>query len=83
MKGHYFYYTSMCYCQTIVFIKLKDSCCLTPPELDDIEENHQDITGVFQLSYETKRRPYTWDILLMILRLPAVNETELSDQLEI
>ena len=52
-------------------------------ELDDIEENHQGIPGVFQLWYETKRRPYTWDTLLMILRLPAVNEPELPDKLEV
>ena len=26
---------------------------LAPPELDDIEENHQGITGVFQLWYKT------------------------------
>ena len=56
---------------------------LTPPELDDIEENHQGITGVFQLWYKTKRRPYTWDTLLMILRSPAVNEADLANQLEI
>ena len=54
---------------------------LTPPELDDIEDNHQGITGVFQLWYETKRCPYTWDTLLMILKSPAVNEPELADQL--
>ena len=54
---------------------------LTPPELDDIEENHQGITGVFQLWYETKRHPYTWDKLSMILRSPAVNEPHLANQL--
>ena len=32
---------------------------LAPPELDDTEENHQGITGVFQIWYETKRCPYT------------------------
>ena len=52
-------------------------------ELDDIEESHQSITGVFQLWYETKRRPHTWNILLMIIRLPAVNESDFADQLEV
>ena len=53
-----------------VITKLREigtALALTPPELDDIEENHQGITGVFQLWYETKRCPYTWDTLLMIL----------------
>ena len=35
------------------------------------------------LWYETKRRPYIWDILLMILMLQAVNKTELPDLLEV
>ena len=56
---------------------------LTPPELDFNEENHQDITGVFQLWYETKRCPYTQDSLLIILKSPAVNKVELADFLEI
>ena len=46
-------------------------------ELDDIEENHQGITGMFQLWYENKSHPYTWDTLLLILRLPVVNQPEL------
>ena len=52
-------------------------------ELDDIEENHQGITGVFQVWYETKRCQYTRDTLLMIIRLPAVNKLELPDKLEL
>ena len=44
-------------------------CYLTQPELDDIEENNEGITGVFQLWYETNRCPHIWDTLLMILRL--------------
>ena len=50
-------------------------------ELDDIEKTHQGITDVFQLWYEIKRCPYTWDTLLKIIRLPAVNEPELPDKL--
>ena len=61
--------------------KIVTVLALTPPELNDIEMNHQGITGVFQLWFETKRCPYTWDTLLMILKSPAVNEPELSNQL--
>ena len=42
---------------------------LTPPELDDIEENHEGVFGVFQLWYETEIRQYIWDTLLMILTI--------------
>ena len=47
------------------------------------EENHQGITGGFQLWYETKRYSYTWDTLLIIIRLPAVNKLELPDKLKL
>ena len=53
-------------------------------KLDDIEESHQAITGVVQLWYETnKRHPYAWNILLIIIRLPTVNESNFADQLEV
>ena len=49
--------------------------CLTMSKLDDIDESHQAITGVVQLWYETnKRHPYAWNILLIIIRLPAVRK---------
>ena len=52
------------YLSNIVFMILKDLVTHVAsflPELDDIEENNQGITGVFQLWYKTKRCPYTWD----------------------
>jgi hypothetical protein len=55
---------------------------LTPPQLDDLEENHQGISDVFQLWEELKTRPFTWESLLMALRSPQVNEHELAKQLE-
>ena len=36
VKGYYQY-----------FYEIERLYCLTPPKLDDIEENHQGITGVF------------------------------------
>ena len=42
---------------TCSYKEIGTALVLTPPELDDIRENHQGITGVFQLWYETKRRP--------------------------
>ena len=41
-----------------------------------LKRQHQGITGVFQLWYETKRHPYNWNTLLMILRSPVVNELD-------
>ena len=55
---------------------------LTPPQLDDIEENHQGINDVFQMWEDFKTRPFDWETLLIILRSPAVNECELADTLE-
>ena len=52
------------YLSNIVFMILKDLVTHVASflsELDDIEENHQGITGMFQAWYETKRCPYTWD----------------------
>ena len=73
----------MCSHVTTKLREIGTALVLTPSELDDIEENHQGITGVFQLWYETKEHPYTWDTLLMILKSPAVNEADLANQLEV
>lgn len=54
---------------------------LTPPQLDDIEENHQGISDVFQLWEDLGTRPYNWETLIMILRSPQVDEFELADRL--
>ncbi|XP_019854737.1 PREDICTED: uncharacterized protein LOC109583733 [Amphimedon queenslandica] len=55
---------------------------LTPPQLDDIEENSQGISDVFQLWEDLATRPFTWKTLLNVLRSSIVNEFSLANQLE-
>ncbi|XP_019857419.1 PREDICTED: uncharacterized protein LOC109585735 [Amphimedon queenslandica] len=55
---------------------------LTPPQLDDIEENSQGISDVFQLWEDLATRPFTWETLLNALRSSIVNEFNLANQLE-
>ena len=54
---------------------------LTPPQLDDIEENHQGISDVFQIWEDCSTRPFTWDTLLSALRSSVVNEPELANKI--
>uniref|UniRef100_A0A1X7TWM5 Death domain-containing protein n=1 Tax=Amphimedon queenslandica TaxID=400682 RepID=A0A1X7TWM5_AMPQE len=55
---------------------------LTPPQLDDIEENNQGISDVFQLWEDFATRPFTWETLLNALKSSIVNEFNLANQLE-
>lgn len=54
---------------------------LTPPQLNDIEENNQGISDVFQIWEDLEIRPFTWETLLSALRSPIVNEPELANEL--
>ena len=54
---------------------------LTPPQLDDIEENNQGISDVFQLWEDLATRPFTWETLLNALRSPVINEARLANEL--
>ena len=54
---------------------------LTPPQLNDIEENNQGISDVFQLWEDLEIHPFTWETLLSALRSPIVNEPELANEL--
>lgn len=55
---------------------------LTPPQLDDIEENNQGLSDVLQIWEELATRPFTWSTLLSVLRSPILNEYQLADKLE-
>ena len=54
---------------------------LIPPQLNDIEENNQGISDVFQIWEDLEIRPFTWETLLSALRSPIVNEPELANEL--
>ena len=54
---------------------------LTPPQLDDIEENNQGISDVFQMWEDLATRPFTWEALLNALRSSVVNESQLANKL--
>ena len=54
---------------------------LTPPQLDDIEENNQGISDVFQIWEDCQTRPFTWNALLSALRSSIVDERELANEL--
>lgn len=55
---------------------------LTPDQLNDIEDNHQGISDVFQIWKDSGKKPFTWNTLLSVLRLPDVNECELANKLQ-
>ena len=66
---------------TTKFREVGLALALTPPQLDDIEENHQGISDVFQIWEDLETRPFTWETLLSALRSPVVNEPELANEL--
>ena len=55
---------------------------LTPDQLNDIEDNHQGISDVFQIWEDSGKKPFTWQTLLSVLRSPDVNEYELANELQ-
>ena len=55
---------------------------LTSDQLNDIEDNHQGISDVFQIWEDTGKKPFTWNTLLSVLNSPDVNEYELANQLQ-
>ena len=61
---------------------------LTPPFLEDIEENNGSnmercISDVFQAWREERPRPYTWESLLIALRAVGVEEMDFANELEL
>ena len=55
---------------------------LTPDQLNDIEDNHQGISEVFQIWEDSGKKPFTWNTLLSVLSSPDVNEYELANELQ-
>lgn len=55
---------------------------ITPVTLEEMRENRQGISDVFLEWEESKTRPFTWDILITILKSTTVNEPLLAMELE-
>ena len=55
---------------------------LTHDQLNDIENNHQGISDVFQIWEDSGKKPFTWQTLLSVLRSPQVNEHKLANELQ-